>query len=503
MNQMTPQELRSLKDGISRLLEIGATYDQIHGVLASRGWGEEDIALVLDPEAGADPKRMKALTNPLELFRRSIELSFSRFGNQFLILLFTCIISSVILFSAYLFLSSDGVERVFEVVHSGFTEPAIVTPLVVTGLFGLSFLLGGVLMIGPTALMNGLSGEKRSVSDNLGVGFARTYSLLAVILLMVVLIALGLVLFVIPGLIAGAWFFFAPMVTVREKASPLDALLISRELVRGRVLGIIARVVLLLLATALFFVVCLGLITPLSYIDSLGIVASLAIVTVVALALLSAMSVFALFALSFYGLLYRELRELRPRAYSPAQSGMIPIPVLLTLLAAISASVLMITPQADQFQELSSSEAPSGSSGEIVYANPIAYNAGELEFDNALVYVALAGTRTERMMGLSRQKDIGEDEGLLFNFEKSDRHGIWMKDMYFPIDIIWLDKDWKIVDIKEDARPESYKSVTNAETYYPQKNALYVLEVTAGFAKKFGLKEGDHARLKLFSRATP
>ena len=58
--------------------------------------------------------------------------------------------------------------------------------------------------------------------------------------------------------------------------------------------------------------------------------------------------------------------------------------------------------------------------------------------------------------------------------------------MNFPIDIIWIGEDMKVVYIKKNAQPISYP-----ESYSPTIDAKYVLEVVANFSDKNNLKEGD------------
>lgn len=98
----------------------------------------------------------------------------------------------------------------------------------------------------------------------------------------------------------------------------------------------------------------------------------------------------------------------------------------------------------------------------------------------------IADTSFERMRGLSNRSRLSLNEGMLFIFPRSDYHGIWMKDMRFPIDIIWLDRIMTIVDLKENITPDTFPTV-----FYPQKVAKHVLEVNAGFAAKHALKIGD------------
>ena len=98
----------------------------------------------------------------------------------------------------------------------------------------------------------------------------------------------------------------------------------------------------------------------------------------------------------------------------------------------------------------------------------------------------MALTDTKREQGLSARVVLAENNGMLFIFDRSGVYPFWMKDMNFPIDIIWLDENLKVVYIKKDARPESYPDV-----YGSEKKAKYVLEVSSGFSEKNNLKVGD------------
>lgn len=126
-----------------------------------------------------------------------------------------------------------------------------------------------------------------------------------------------------------------------------------------------------------------------------------------------------------------------------------------------------------------------------MYAKDIEYTDGTLAFEDGAIQIAFALTGEERTSGLSRQREIKENEGLLFIFNESDEHGIWMRDMYFPIDIIWLDTDLAVVDIKENAAPESYRSLRDAEVFSPRTPARYVLEVYSGFVDAHNIAIGD------------
>ena len=105
------------------------------------------------------------------------------------------------------------------------------------------------------------------------------------------------------------------------------------------------------------------------------------------------------------------------------------------------------------------------------------------------IKVSLALTEEEHAQGLSGWSELKENEGMLFIFSQPGHYPFWMKGMDFPIDIIWLTEDMKVIYIKKDARPESYP-----ETYGPDvslMDAKYVLEVVSSFSDNNNLKEGD------------
>lgn len=103
------------------------------------------------------------------------------------------------------------------------------------------------------------------------------------------------------------------------------------------------------------------------------------------------------------------------------------------------------------------------------------------------ISVDIADTEIKREQGLSSRDVLPDGSGLLMIFESDVSPGIWMKDMRFPIDIIWIDKDWKIVEVTQSVAPDTYPSV-----FYP-KNSLvrYVLELPAGFSDIHNIQAGD------------
>ncbi len=105
--------------------------------------------------------------------------------------------------------------------------------------------------------------------------------------------------------------------------------------------------------------------------------------------------------------------------------------------------------------------------------------------DTALT-VEIADTVEKRAQGLSGREKLKKNTGMFFVFDEPDKYGFWMKDMKFNIDIIWLNSHGQIIYMKESVSPDTYP-----ETFTPDQEALYVLEVPAGFAAEKHLELGD------------
>lgn len=97
-----------------------------------------------------------------------------------------------------------------------------------------------------------------------------------------------------------------------------------------------------------------------------------------------------------------------------------------------------------------------------------------------------ANTSHEQITGLSGKKCIQKNQGMLFIFEKPGYYPFWMKDMRFPIDILWLSRDKQVIYVQRNVAPNSYpKSFTNTSP------AEYVVELQAGQADSLDIKTGS------------
>ncbi len=113
-------------------------------------------------------------------------------------------------------------------------------------------------------------------------------------------------------------------------------------------------------------------------------------------------------------------------------------------------------------------------------------NMVTMQLADTVLEVKVVSTNEERRRGLSGVVGLEPDEGMFFVFDSDGYYGIWMKDMLFSIDILWLNSNKEIVHIESFVDPDTYPTV-----FKPDKPARYVLEVNAGFVVKHKINVGD------------
>jgi uncharacterized membrane protein (UPF0127 family) len=106
------------------------------------------------------------------------------------------------------------------------------------------------------------------------------------------------------------------------------------------------------------------------------------------------------------------------------------------------------------------------------------------------IFVDIAKTDGERERGLSGRASLRDDEGMFFIFPEKGRYGFWMKDMNFPIDIIWMN-DHKIVWIEKNVDPQIGVSEEKLSIYIPDEDADSVLEIKGGKSDELNFFIGD------------
>ncbi|HEX7341923.1 MAG TPA: DUF192 domain-containing protein [Rhodanobacteraceae bacterium] len=107
--------------------------------------------------------------------------------------------------------------------------------------------------------------------------------------------------------------------------------------------------------------------------------------------------------------------------------------------------------------------------------------------------VELATTDAQRAHGLMDRTQLAANHGMLFVFAQQAQQTFWMKDTLIPLDILYFDKDRKLVSMQLDVPP---CKTTPCPVYPSGKPALYVLELKAGTAVKIGANTGDMLTIK-------
>jgi uncharacterized membrane protein (UPF0127 family) len=125
-----------------------------------------------------------------------------------------------------------------------------------------------------------------------------------------------------------------------------------------------------------------------------------------------------------------------------------------------------------------------------------------LETPRAIIRVEVADTPRARSAGLSRREAVGDVDGLLLQWEAPGRHPIWMADMRFPLDLIWLDADGRVLAILENVPPCSARP---CRLYEPEgtSNSIAVLELPASAARVRRIVVGARVRSLVDARQRP
>ena len=104
--------------------------------------------------------------------------------------------------------------------------------------------------------------------------------------------------------------------------------------------------------------------------------------------------------------------------------------------------------------------------------------------------VEFAKNEMERSLGLMYRSSMDEHQGMWFIFPEEAPRSFYMRNTEISLDIIYLDKDKKVVSIAKNARPYDETSLPS------EKPAMYVLEINGGLADKWGIDKGDRVEVK-------
>lgn len=101
--------------------------------------------------------------------------------------------------------------------------------------------------------------------------------------------------------------------------------------------------------------------------------------------------------------------------------------------------------------------------------------------------VEVADTFASRQLGLMNRPSLPQDAGMLFIFDTPGSYGFWMKNTLIPLDIIWMDETFVVVDTAT-MTPCTADPCPN---YNHSWQAMYALEINAGLIDKYVIKVWD------------
>ena len=108
-----------------------------------------------------------------------------------------------------------------------------------------------------------------------------------------------------------------------------------------------------------------------------------------------------------------------------------------------------------------------------------------------ILKLKIANTNHQRKKGLMFVKKMLPYEGMLFDYKIDGYHSVWMKNTFIPLDVLFLDSQYKIIDYVENTIPHNLDSISIS------KKSRYILEVNAGTVKRMELKKGEKINFKI------
>ena len=114
-----------------------------------------------------------------------------------------------------------------------------------------------------------------------------------------------------------------------------------------------------------------------------------------------------------------------------------------------------------------------------------------LRLDGHSYRISVMRTPAELVKGLSGTDSLPADQAMVFVFPDDNYQAMWMKDMKYPIDMIWLNSDKQVVYTVKNALPSGYPKTI----YKPTTPSRYVIELPSGTIERTGIKNGDPAGL--------
>lgn len=120
------------------------------------------------------------------------------------------------------------------------------------------------------------------------------------------------------------------------------------------------------------------------------------------------------------------------------------------------------------------------------------YIEHDITIKNSRIIAEVANDDCKRILGLSGRKTLEPGKAMIFEYENDGIREIWMKNMNFPIDIIWINSSFEIVGIENNVDSSTYPQKFGGEY-----RAKYVIELPVNFINNNNISRGDTVLLNI------
>ncbi len=134
------------------------------------------------------------------------------------------------------------------------------------------------------------------------------------------------------------------------------------------------------------------------------------------------------------------------------------------------------------------SQATPGSATPAV--SPVAFSTTQLRYARNVLRVEVASAPTQTERGLGYRDALAADAGMIFDLHETRVPRFWMKGMRFPLDMVWIDAEKRVVGVTSNVPPQPDAADAELRRYSPSLPVRWVLEVNAGAASRLGLTPG-------------
>jgi uncharacterized membrane protein (UPF0127 family) len=121
------------------------------------------------------------------------------------------------------------------------------------------------------------------------------------------------------------------------------------------------------------------------------------------------------------------------------------------------------------------------------------YGTRAIRINGTRYSATVADTPVKRAIGLMFRESLPQNHCMLFVFGSPGRHSVWMRNMRFPLDVLWLNRQGVVIDTAAEITPSA--SLLDCRRYSPKAEAAYMIELNAGEIRRKGIRTGSKARL--------